>query len=196
MSGSFESVRWNARVHRLDLGLYSHPKEVFFFLFPGGGGGGVGVLVGGGGRGSQNQGKNHLYRKRGSYVLGRGRPAACVCHLRHVGTQADRWTRCSRSSCDHHTRRSLPISHVTASLPTQKEVRFPELRAPSGNEATLDRKLQECRRSASDDAFTSSVEKNLSFPFSSSLSSVPSPPPPSSTSSSSSSSSQHGQNSL
>ena len=26
MSGSFESVRWNARVHRLDLGLYSHPK--------------------------------------------------------------------------------------------------------------------------------------------------------------------------
>ena len=27
MSGSFESVRWNARVHRLDLGLYSHPKE-------------------------------------------------------------------------------------------------------------------------------------------------------------------------
>ena len=27
MSGSFESVRWNAYVHRLDLGLYSHPKE-------------------------------------------------------------------------------------------------------------------------------------------------------------------------
>ena len=27
MSGSFESVRWNACVHRLDLGLYSHPKE-------------------------------------------------------------------------------------------------------------------------------------------------------------------------
>ena len=26
-SGSFESVRWNACVHRLDLGLYSHPKE-------------------------------------------------------------------------------------------------------------------------------------------------------------------------
>ena len=25
--GSFESVRWNACVHRLDLGLYSHPKE-------------------------------------------------------------------------------------------------------------------------------------------------------------------------
>ena len=27
MSGSLESVRWNACVHRLDLGLYSHPKE-------------------------------------------------------------------------------------------------------------------------------------------------------------------------
>ena len=27
MSGSFESVRWNACVHRLDLALYSHPKE-------------------------------------------------------------------------------------------------------------------------------------------------------------------------
>ena len=26
LSGSLESVRWNARVHRLDLGLYSHPK--------------------------------------------------------------------------------------------------------------------------------------------------------------------------
>ena len=28
-SGSFESVQWNACVHRLDLGLYSHPKEFF-----------------------------------------------------------------------------------------------------------------------------------------------------------------------
>ena len=27
MSGSFYSMRWNACVHRLDLGLYSHPKE-------------------------------------------------------------------------------------------------------------------------------------------------------------------------
>ena len=27
MSGSFESVQWNAYVHRPDLGLYSHPKE-------------------------------------------------------------------------------------------------------------------------------------------------------------------------
>ena len=27
MSGSFESMRWNACVHRLDLGLYSDPKK-------------------------------------------------------------------------------------------------------------------------------------------------------------------------
>ena len=27
MSGTFESVQWNACVHRLDLSLYSHPKE-------------------------------------------------------------------------------------------------------------------------------------------------------------------------
>ena len=27
MSGSFESLRWNACVHRLHLSLYSHPKE-------------------------------------------------------------------------------------------------------------------------------------------------------------------------
>ena len=29
MSGSFQSVPWNACVHRLDLSLYFHPKEVF-----------------------------------------------------------------------------------------------------------------------------------------------------------------------
>ena len=28
MSECFESVRWNACVHRLDLSLYSHPKEL------------------------------------------------------------------------------------------------------------------------------------------------------------------------
>ena len=33
MSGSFESVQWTAFVLRLDLGLYSHPKEFFFFFF-------------------------------------------------------------------------------------------------------------------------------------------------------------------
>ena len=27
MSGSFESVQWNACVHRLDLSLFSYPKE-------------------------------------------------------------------------------------------------------------------------------------------------------------------------
>ena len=27
MPGSFESVRWNPCVHRLDPGLFSHPKE-------------------------------------------------------------------------------------------------------------------------------------------------------------------------
>ena len=29
MSGPFESVRWNACVHRPDLGLHSHPKELW-----------------------------------------------------------------------------------------------------------------------------------------------------------------------
>ena len=33
ISGSFESMRWNACVHRLDLGLYSHPRELLFFFF-------------------------------------------------------------------------------------------------------------------------------------------------------------------
>ena len=36
-SGPFESMRWDARVHRLDLSLYSYPKEL------GGGGRGGGV---------------------------------------------------------------------------------------------------------------------------------------------------------
>ena len=47
-SGSFESVRWNACMHRLDLGLYSHPKEFWgeWSLNP--------CLL---------QGKNPLYRK-------------------------------------------------------------------------------------------------------------------------------------
>ena len=27
MSGSFETVRWNVCLHKLDLSLYSHPKE-------------------------------------------------------------------------------------------------------------------------------------------------------------------------
>ena len=32
-SGSFESMRWNACLHRLDLGLYSHPKEFWGMEF-------------------------------------------------------------------------------------------------------------------------------------------------------------------
>ena len=32
MSGSSESVRWNVCVHRLDLGLYSHPKKFWWNL--------------------------------------------------------------------------------------------------------------------------------------------------------------------
>ena len=28
MSGPLESLRWNACVHRLDLGLHFHPKEL------------------------------------------------------------------------------------------------------------------------------------------------------------------------
>ena len=39
MSGSFESMRWNACEYRLDLGLYSHPKDE-----RGGGGGGGGEV--------------------------------------------------------------------------------------------------------------------------------------------------------
>ena len=27
MSGSFESVQWDVCVHRLDIDLYSHPKD-------------------------------------------------------------------------------------------------------------------------------------------------------------------------
>ena len=59
MSGPFESVRWNACVHRLDLSLYSHPNRVF-------------------GEWSQNpcklQGKNPLYRK----FRGRSNPQYCI----------------------------------------------------------------------------------------------------------------------
>ena len=41
MSGSFESVRWNACVHRLDLGSYFHRKEFWRGVGGGGGGGGM-----------------------------------------------------------------------------------------------------------------------------------------------------------
>ena len=38
MSESLECMRWNACVHRLDFGLYSHPKEF-------GGGRGMGHVL-------------------------------------------------------------------------------------------------------------------------------------------------------
>ena len=41
MSGSFESVRWNARVHWSDLGLFSHPSEFLGGRCGEGGGGGM-----------------------------------------------------------------------------------------------------------------------------------------------------------
>ena len=78
-SGFFESVRWNACVHRLDLALYSHPKEGFFvclfvwFFFGGGGGGG-------GGTGSEPMltpsEKNPLYRR----LRGGPYPRCCITH--------------------------------------------------------------------------------------------------------------------
>ena len=43
ISGSFESVRWNACDQRLDIDLYSHQKE--FFFWGGGRGGGDGVTT-------------------------------------------------------------------------------------------------------------------------------------------------------
>ena len=51
MSGSLESVRWNAFVHRLDLGLYSHCKEFW--------GNGVRTHV-------NSKGKNPLHQKNSS----------------------------------------------------------------------------------------------------------------------------------
>ena len=59
MSGFTESLWWNARVHRLDLGLYSHPKEF--------GRNGVRNHV-------NSKGKNPLYR-----ILRRGsNPHCCI----------------------------------------------------------------------------------------------------------------------
>ena len=53
-SGSFESVRWNACVHRLDFGLYSHPKEFW--------GNGVGTHVNSKGK-IPSTGKNSPQRR-------------------------------------------------------------------------------------------------------------------------------------
>ena len=62
MPGSFESVRWNACVHRLDPGLYSHPKE---FL-----GNGVRTHV-------NSKGENPLYRKKNLFIGG-SNPRRCI----------------------------------------------------------------------------------------------------------------------
>ena len=67
MSGSFESVRWNACVRRLDLCLNSQPKD-----WKGGGGG-----VGGGGVESETMltpREKNLYRK----LKGAWNPRRCI----------------------------------------------------------------------------------------------------------------------
>ena len=69
MSGSFESVQWNVHVHRLDLSLYSHPKEFW--------GNGVRTHV-------NSKGKNPLYQK----ILLRGEPTT----LHPVGQRAQHTT--------------------------------------------------------------------------------------------------------
>ena len=55
-------MRWNACVHRLDLGFYSHPKEYL--------GSGVRTLV-------NSKGKNHLYRKK-NLLRGGSNPRRCI----------------------------------------------------------------------------------------------------------------------
>ena len=54
MSGSFESVRWNACEHTLDFGLFSHPKEFW--------GNGVRAYVN-----SNSKGKKALSTGRGGW---------------------------------------------------------------------------------------------------------------------------------
>ena len=84
MSGSFESVRWNVCVHRLDLSLYSHPKEVFLlllffcfvcffvlFFFLGGGGGEDGVRTYINSKGKKSPLRKNLFR-------GGSNPRRCI----------------------------------------------------------------------------------------------------------------------
>ena len=61
MSGSLESLRWDVCVHRLDLGLYSHPKEFRW--------NGTRTHV-------SSKGKNPLYRKKFSSEEDRTHDAA------------------------------------------------------------------------------------------------------------------------
>ena len=66
MSGSFESVRWNACVHRLGLGLYSHPKEFW--------GNGVRTHVNCKGRGGGGGGEESVYQR----LRGGWNPRRCI----------------------------------------------------------------------------------------------------------------------
>ena len=72
MSGSFESMRWSACVHRLDLGLSSHPKEVGVCLgFFWGEGGGDGVRTHVNSKGKIPSTEKILYR-------GGSNPRCCI----------------------------------------------------------------------------------------------------------------------
>ena len=67
MSGSLKSVRWDAYVHRLDLGLYCYPKELW----------GTGV------RNHVNStGKNPLYRR----LRGGSTPRPCITQDSELNT--------------------------------------------------------------------------------------------------------------
>ena len=93
MSGYFEPVRWNACVHRLDLGLYPHPKE---FL-------GSGV-------------RTHINCKETSRLpeaQRRVKPAT----LHHAGQQAQHttgWAIPTHSSCgDHASAKTYTLEQQT-----------------------------------------------------------------------------------
>ena len=62
-SGSFASLQWNACVHRLDLGLYSHPKEFW--------GNGVRTHV-------KSKGQNPLHREKKPLPRGGSNPRRCI----------------------------------------------------------------------------------------------------------------------
>ena len=102
MSGSFESVRWNACVHRLDLDSYSHPKEVFilfyfslfifFFFFR---------------KWSPNpiypHGKNPIYRR----LRGGSNPRRCITHFSEPNTLPTELFRPHRSDQPQVTNRRV-----------------------------------------------------------------------------------------